>query len=144
MAYRWTHDPRYLQQAQHIARFILAHLPEDKIPYWDYNAPGMPNVLRDASAGSVLASALIELSHFVPASEARGYVGVAEQIIVTLSSNTYKAVVGSNGGFILKHSVGNLPGHGEIDVPLTYADYYFVEAMLRYRQLGIRDRSPFL
>lgn len=59
-------------------------------------------------------------------------------IIVGLSSNTYKVVVGSNGGFILKHSVGNMPAHSEIDVPLTYADYYFVEAMLRYKELGGR------
>ena len=147
MCYRWTHDPRYLEQARHIAHFILAHLPPDKVPYWDYNAPGVPNpgqaagptpVLRDASAAAVLASALIELSGDVPVSEGRGYLGIAEQIIVTLSSNAYKAVVGSNGGFILLHSVGNMPGHSEIDVPLTYADYYFVEAMLRYRQMAGR------
>jgi hypothetical protein len=137
-AYQWTHDQRYLEQARHIAHFILAHLPADKIPYWDYNAPGIPNVLRDASAGAVLASALIHLCHDVPSGEARGYLDVAEQIIVNLSSNTYKAVVGSNGGFILRHSVGNLPGRSEIDVPLTYADYYFVEAMLRYKALGGR------
>jgi hypothetical protein len=136
MAYRFTIDPRYLEQAKHIAGYILAHLPPDGIPYWDYNAPGIPNVLRDASAAAVLASALIELCRYVPVSEGRRYLDVAEQIIVTLSSNTYKAVVGENGGFILKHSVGNLPGHSEIDVPLTYADYYFVEAMLAYRELG--------
>jgi len=144
MCYRWTHDARYLQQARHIARFILTHLPADKIPYWDYNAPGIPagtsaqtpGPLRDASAAAVLASALIELGGDVPASEGRGYLDVAEQIIVTLSSNAYKAIVGSNGGFILLHSVGNLPGRSEIDVPLTYADYYFVEAMLRYKQLA--------
>jgi unsaturated chondroitin disaccharide hydrolase len=144
MVYRSTHDPRYLEQARQIARFILANpnLPQDKIPYWDYNAPagsrnaimGMP--LRDASAAAILASALIELSHYVAPREGRGYLDVAEQIIVTLSSNVYKPVVGSNGGFILRHSVGNLPGHTEIDVPLTYADYYFVEAMLRYAALG--------
>ena len=66
---------------------------------------------------------------------ARTFLAAAEQIILSLSSNNYKAIVGSNGGFLLKHSVGNLPGRSEIDVPLTYADYYFVEAMLRYKQL---------
>ncbi len=85
-----------------------------------------------------MASALIELSHYVPASEGRQYLDVAEQIIVTLSSNVYKPVVGANGGFILRHSVGNLPAHSEVDVPLTYADYYFVEAMMRYKQLSVR------
>jgi len=151
MVYRFTHDPRYLEQARRIAHFILTNpnLPADKIPYWDYNAPGIPPAnagggaraamggpLRDASAAAIMASALIELSKYVAPKEGRGYLDVAEEIIVNLSSNTYKAVVGSNGGFILKHSVGNLPGHSEIDVPLTYADYYYIEAMLRYKELA--------
>lgn len=148
MVYRFTHDPRYLEQARHIAHFILTNpnLPADKIPYWDYNAPGIPPAtaktpviggpLRDASAAAIMASALIELSKYVAPKEGRGYLDVAEEIIVNLSSNTYKAVVGSNGGFILRHSVGNLPGHSEIDVPLTYADYYYIEAMLRYKELA--------
>jgi len=146
--YRSTHDPKYLAQAEHIAHFILSNpnLPADKIPYWDYNAPGAANVsgsgvsgggvLRDASAASVMASALIELSGYVDVEKGKEYLGVAEQIIVNLSSNTYKAVVGSNGGFLLKHSVGHLPARSEVDVPLTYADYYFVEAMLRYKALA--------
>jgi unsaturated chondroitin disaccharide hydrolase len=136
--YRSTHDPKYLDQAQHIAHFILTNpaLPADKIPYWDYNSPDIPHAYRDASAAAVMASALIELSHYVRPDQARQYLDVAEQIIVNLSSNTYKPVVGANGGFILRHSVGHFPAHTEVDVPLTYADYYFVEAMLRYKQLG--------
>ena len=140
--YRSTHDPKYLAQAEHIAHFILSNpnLPTDKIPYWDYNAPGASGVpggvLRDASAASVMASALIELSGYVAHEQGEAYLSVAEQIIVNLSSNNYKAVVGSNGGFLLKHSVGHLPARSEVDVPLTYADYYFVEAMLRYKALG--------
>ncbi|HEY4286814.1 MAG TPA: glucuronyl hydrolase [Puia sp.] len=138
MMFRDTHDPKYLAQAEHIANFILSNpnLPADKIPYWDYNAPGKPGVLRDASAASIMASALIELSGYVAPEQGAAYLGVAEQIIVNLSSNTYKAVVGSNGGFLLKHSVGHLPARSEVDVPLTYADYYFVEAMLRYKALA--------
>ncbi|MBN9384421.1 MAG: glycoside hydrolase family 88 protein [Chitinophagaceae bacterium] len=141
--YRSTHDPRYLDQAEHIAHFILTNpnLPADKIPVWDYNAPEGQRALRDASAGAVMASALIELSRYVPVEKGREYLDVAEQIIVNLSSNTYHAVVGSNGGFILKHSVGHLPAKSEVDVPLTYADYYFVEAMLRYKQLGDKEST---
>jgi hypothetical protein len=140
--YRFTHDARYLEQARHIARFLLTnpHLPADKVPYWDYNAPDIPNALRDASAAAIMASALLELERYVDFKTASEYQDVAEQIIVTLSSNYYKAVVGSNGGFILKHSVGNIPGKTEIDVPLTYADYYFVEAMLRYKKLGHEEK----
>ncbi len=136
--YRYTHDTKYLEQARHIAHFILTnpHLPSDKIPYWDYNAPDIPKALRDASAASVMASALIELARDVSVEEGTGYLETAQQILVNLSSNNYKAVVGSNGGFILKHSVGNIPAHTEVDVPLTYADYYFVEAMLRYKELA--------
>ncbi|HEY4064954.1 MAG TPA: BNR repeat-containing protein [Puia sp.] len=138
MVYRSTHDPRYLEQAEHIAHFILTNpnLPADKIPYWDFNAPNIPLALRDASAAAVMASALIELSRYVSPEKGRGYLDIAEQIIVRLSSNDYKAVVGSNGGFLLRHSVGHFPAHSEVDVPLTYADYYFVEAMLRYKALG--------
>jgi unsaturated chondroitin disaccharide hydrolase len=140
MVYRYTRDPKYLEQAVHIADYIVARLPADKVPYWDYDAPGGSRVLRDVSAASILASALIELSLDVPSPKGRPYLGVAEQIIVSLSSGTYHAVVGANGGFLLMHSVGNLPGRSEIDVPLTYADYYFVEAMLRYRELEHPER----
>ena len=140
MVYRSTRDPKYLAQAQHIAHFLLTNpnLPADKIPYWDFNAPDIPGALRDASAAAIMASALIELTHYVRPEEGRQYLDVAEQILVNLSGNTYKPVVGANGGFILRHSVGHLPAHSEVDVPLTYADYYFVEAMLRYRQLSAR------
>ena len=136
--FRYTHDPRYLEQAQHIAAYILGNpnLPADKVPYWDYNAPNIPRALRDASAASVLASALIELSRYTVHGKGKSYLEAAEQIIVSLSSANYHAVVGANGGFLLMHSVGNLPGRTEVDVPLTYADYYFVEAMLRYKELG--------
>ena len=140
MVYRYTHDPKYLEQAVHIADYIISRLPADKVPYWDYDAPGGPRVLRDVSAAAILASGLIELSLDAPSPKGRTYLGVAEQIIVSLSSSTYHAVVGANGGFLLMHSVGNLPGRSEIDVPLAYADYYFVEAMLRYRELEHPER----
>jgi unsaturated chondroitin disaccharide hydrolase len=140
MLYRYTRDPKYLQQALHIADYILRRLPVDKIPYWDYDAPGGQRVLRDVSAAAILASGLLELSREAPREKGRAYLDVAEQIIVALSSGAYHAVVGANGGFLLMHSVGNLPGHSEIDAPLTYADYYFVEAILRYKELDHPER----
>lgn len=135
--YRETKDKKYLEQANHIAHFILNHpnLPVDKIPYWDFNAPGIPGALRDASAASVMASAFLELSKYVPAVTGKEYVTTAETILRTLSGPQYKAAPGTNGGFILQHSVGHMPNKTEIDVPLTYADYYFIEAMLRYKNL---------
>jgi len=135
MMYRFTKDKRYLEQARHIARFMLTdhHMPADKIPYWDYDAPGIPNTYRDASAAAVMASALLELGRYVDKKERKEYAGAAEQAIRTLASDAYRAKAGENGGFLLMHSVGSLPHKSEVDVPLTYADYYFLEALHRYR-----------
>jgi hypothetical protein len=134
--YRETHDKKYLEQADHIAHFILGndHLPADKIPYWDYDAPGIPNALRDASAAAIMASALIELSSYSDPTDKKEYMAAAKTILETLSAEKYKATTGSKGGFVLQHSVGNMPQHSEVDVPLTYADYYFLEAMKRYKE----------
>jgi len=135
--YRETKLQRYLDQAIGIANLMIDHqnMPEDGIPYWDYLAPGIPDALRDASAASVMASALIELSTLTEGELSRKYLSMAEKQLTTLSSPEYLAEPGTNGFFVLKHSVGHLPGNSEVDVPLTYADYYFVEALLRYKAL---------
>ncbi|MDD2798605.1 MAG: glycoside hydrolase family 88 protein [Bacteroidales bacterium] len=132
MMYRETKKLIYLEQAQKVAEFILHHpnLPKDKIPYWDFSAPNMPNAPRDASAAAIYASALIELSGYV--TEKNDYLQIAGEILKTLSSEEYLAKVGENGFFILKHSTGNWPSKSEIDAPLSYADYYYLEAMVRY------------
>lgn len=137
VTYRETKDKKYLEQAKHIADYLLHHpnLPADKIPYWDFNTPGIPNTLRDASAAAIMASGLIELSGYVDKKSSEEYLHTAEIIIKNLSSDTYKAAPGKNGGFILQHGVGHMPNKTEIDVPLTYADYYFIEAMIRYKNL---------
>lgn len=134
--YRSTKDKKYLDQATHIAHFLMTHpgLPADKIPFWDYNSPEIPATYRDASAAAITASALLELSRY-DAKKASGYLAFAEDIIRALSAPAYTAPEGSNGGFILKHSTGHLPGNSEVDVPLTYADYYYIEALMRYKTL---------
>ena len=135
--YRYTKDKKYLDQAQHIASFLLnnPNLPKDKIPYWDYNAPGIPNAERDASAGAILASALIELSGYSGIYLSKKYLEAAFTILHTLSDPSYKAAIGTNGGFILKHSVANMNSNSEVNAPLPYADYYYVEAMERFKKL---------
>lgn len=137
MMYRETRDEKYLDQAGRIADYLLNHsnLPSDKIPYWDFNAPGIPNAKRDASAGALIASALLELADYVSDEKALTYRKAAAHMLLTLASPEYLAAKGTNGNFILKHSVGALPFDKEVDVPLTYADYYFVEALLRYSAL---------
>lgn len=134
--YRFTKNPAYLSQATRIANFLLKHpnLPADKIPYWDYDVPDTSTAKRDASAGAIMASALLELSRYVSPKKSKAYKNAAEIMLRSLSSPAYRARVGSNGGFILKHSVGSIPHRSEIDVPLTYADYYFVEALSRYKE----------
>ena len=130
MAYRYTKDERYLQQAEKVAAFILGHprLPADGVPYWDFDAPGIPDEPRDASAAAVIASALYELDGFRPEA---GYRKAADKIVDSLCTGAYFAAPGANGDFLLMHSVGSIPHNNEIDVPLSYADYYFLEALTR-------------
>ncbi|MCT1524891.1 glycoside hydrolase family 88 protein [Sphingobacterium hotanense] len=150
MVYRETGDKRFLKTAQGMADFFLDHqrLPQDKIPYWDFNAgqDGFPSswnydaskypiIPRDASAAALVASALIELSQYVEKTKSAEYLSAAETMIKSLSTPTYSAAAGQNGGFILKHGVGNLTKDREVDAPLSYADYYYIEAMSRYKKL---------
>ncbi len=142
MMYRFTKDQRYLDQAKKIEQFIFSHpnMPGDLVPYWDFNAPGIPNAYRDASSAAINASALLELAQYVSKKQSREYIRKAEKIIRSLSSEKYRAKVGENGGYLLKHSVGNLPFHSEINTTLTYADYYFLEALQRYQQWVINKK----
>ena len=132
MTYRETHNEKYLKQATHIADFILnnKNLPEDMIPYWDFNAPNIPSEPRDASAAAIICSALYELSTY-SIDKRNEYKDAADKILRSLSSPEYRSKLNDNNDFILKHSVGSKPADSEVDVPLIYADYYFIEANLR-------------
>ena len=136
MMYRMTQDPKYLDAARNIASFIInnPNMPEDGIPYWDFNVPDIPDAKRDASAAAIMSSAFIELSDYVEDPYKKEYLEFAKKQLKTLSSDEYLAQPGTNGNFILKHSVGAFPQKSEIDVPLTYADYYFVEALTRLKK----------
>src|SRR5690606_13199693 len=135
MCYRYTKDQKYLDMAEKIANFILNHpnYPKDGVPYWDFNAPNVPHELRDASAGAITASALLELSDYTD----DNYLEDAMLILNTLASDTYTAKAGETGNFIFKHSVGSVPHGNEIDVALDYADYYYTEALMRANQKGL-------
>jgi unsaturated chondroitin disaccharide hydrolase len=138
MMYRETEDLKYLLLAENIAKYLLNHpnLPEDKIPYWDYNAPDIPNAKRDASAAAIMASAFIDLSQLTKDKTlSENCLSTSETILRTLTSDEYLAKAGTNGFFVLKHSVGNMPIKREIDAPLSYADYYYIEALLKLKKL---------
>ncbi|NME66804.1 glycoside hydrolase family 88 protein [Flammeovirga aprica] len=140
MSYRATKDTAYLKHAEKIASFIInnPNLPKDRIPYWDYRAPETPTA-RDASAAALNASALLELSLYSENGEE--YFKIAEEILRNLSTPEYLAKAGENGHFILKHATGNFRRNSEVDNTLSYADYYYLEAILRY--LSITENKPF-
>jgi rhamnogalacturonyl hydrolase YesR len=131
MVYRETKDPQFLVQAEKIADYILTRpgIKKGQIPYWDFNAPNVPNEPYDASAGAIISSAFFELSNYSNNSEL--YTLTAEKLFDTLSSSDFLAPLHENKGFLLKHSTGAKPSGSEIDVPLVYADYYYLEAMKR-------------
>ena len=134
MSYRYTKDVAYLQQAEATAQFFMNHknLPEDGIPYWDFKDPGIPNAARDASAAAVMASALYELYGYT---KNKSYLAFADKTIQSLSSAAYVLNATVKAPFILDHSTGNWPKNDEIDEPIIYADYYFLEALLRKKTL---------
>lgn len=132
VCYRETGDKKYLEQSLKTFNFMKNYkrLPADLIPYWDMDAPKIPNEPRDASSASTIASALYEISTYdIP--EAASYKEYADKIMESLASSNYTAKLGENGRFILMHSVGSIPHNNEIDVPLNYADYYYLEALKR-------------
>lgn len=135
MCYRETHDPKYLAQAEHVAAYIFGHpnMPKDLIPYWDFNAPAIPNEPRDVSAATVIASGLYELSTY--SKQGKNYLAKANTIMKNVTS-AYMAAPGSAKGFILLHSTGSKPSNTEVDAPLSYADYYYLEAMSRAMRLS--------
>lgn len=134
MMYRETEDLSYLDFAQKVADYAISHpnMPDDGVPYWDFGAPGEE---RDSSAASIMASALLELAGFVGGVKGDGYRAFAVKQLLSLASPEYFSSGDEIGHFLLKHGVGNKPGGCEIDTPLNYGDYYFLEALLRFKRL---------
>ncbi|GAA4115123.1 glycoside hydrolase family 88 protein [Aquimarina addita] len=134
MAYRYTKDSLFLEQAKKTAHFFMTHhnLPDDGIPYWDFNAPKIPEEPLDVSAAAVMASALIELYSFT---NEQKYLDFSDKIIENLSSQKYVIQSETDIPFILDHSTGNWPKDDEIDGPINYGDYYFLEALFRRKEL---------
>ncbi|GAB2704342.1 glycoside hydrolase family 88 protein [Mucilaginibacter koreensis] len=135
LCYRETHNKAYLKQAEHIAHYILTNpdLPKDMIPYWDYSVPDKSTEPRDASAAAIAAAALYELSTY--STNGKTYKVAADKIVKSLENN-YEATPGGSKGFLLLHSTGHKPAKSEIDVPIIYADYYYLEALMRKHRLA--------
>jgi rhamnogalacturonyl hydrolase YesR len=134
MCYRFTKDKKYLEHAERIAAFMLDHpnMPGDLVPYWDFNAPDIPREEKDASAAAILASGLYELSLY--SAQGKTYKVTADKILASLTKS-YRSPIGESKGFILIHSTGSRPSNSDVNVPLSYADYYYLEALLRSKKL---------
>lgn len=150
MVYRETHDTKYLDAAVKATEMYLSHLPADLIPLWDFDA-GQPGYtpgkrshavefagkdLKDTSAAAIVCSALFELGKYANRPQ---YIDYAVKMLHTLASPKYRNRPGENAGFLLKHCVGSIPHEAEIDKPLVYADYYFLEALVRYRNVKVES-----
>jgi len=134
MCYRYTKNKEYLKQAEATAKYFInnKNMPEDGIPYWDLKDPSIPNAPRDASSAAVMASALIELYQFT---KDKSYLDYSNKVINSLSSDKYLLNNSVKVPFLLDHSTGNWPKKDEIDQPINYADYYFLEAIIRKQSL---------
>lgn len=133
MVYRETRDPRFIDFAQKVTDVYLERLPEDYVPYWDFDDPRIPNAPRDASAAAVVASALLELQGYVQPEQSKKYLTAAEKMLASLGSDAYRC--GNRRPAFLDHSVGHHPAGSEIDAAIIYADYYYIEALLRMKKL---------
>lgn len=134
VVFRETGDPKYLEFAEKLVDVYLKNLPEDYVPYWDFNAPDIPNAPRDASAACVVASALLEMSGFYGNGQGEKYKEAAEKMLCSLSSDKYQSR-DMNVAFLL-HSTGHWPAKSEIDASIIYADYYYIEALLRLKRIN--------
>jgi unsaturated chondroitin disaccharide hydrolase len=136
MAYRYSQDERFLATALRTANYFIDHLPADHIPYWDFDAPKIPDEPRDASAAAIAANGLLELSTYVKdETRSRHLWSSAESLLQSLASDHYLSVGTASRG-ITMHSVTSRPANIEVDVTLIYADYYLLEALLKYRRLS--------
>lgn len=133
MMYRETGLDEFLGQAEKVADYLLSldAIKDGAMPYWDFKAPNIPNEPYDVSAAAIIASALFELYEY---SNDEAYLSTAKKLLTTMSSPEFLAEVGENGGFLLKHSTGSKPYESEVDVPLVYADYYFLETIIKYKK----------
>jgi chondroitin AC lyase len=146
MMFRETRAAAYLDAAVNMAQVFIRNLPEDLVPFWDFNAgeegyvPGVRSYAveygghpKDASAAAIVCSALFELDGYAPQ---ESFADTAVRMLRSLASPAYRAPIGENANFLLMHCTGSIPHKFEIDAPIVYADYYFLEALVRYSRLG--------
>lgn len=131
ISYAYTREDRFLQAAKRVAHFFIANLPADRVPYWDFRVPAGEGTPRDSSAGACAACGLIELSKLVPPAESALYFDAAVKILQSLYEN-YSSWDADEEALLL-HATGSAPSGANVDVPLIYGDYFFVEGIAKLR-----------
>tara|TARA_R110002049_G_scaffold30489_1_gene104396 strand:- start:5333 stop:6577 length:1245 start_codon:yes stop_codon:yes gene_type:complete len=140
VAYRETGEKEFLNTAKNLANHFLERLPKDSIPYWDFDDPKIPDTPKDASAATVSACGMLELVNLVEDEELKiKYYNAAKELIATLSAPEYLS--GDTNDALLLHSTGHMPNNSEIDVSIVYADYYYMEALLRLKKIEAKMKS---
>lgn len=140
MVYRETQDPKFLAFACKAADVYLSRLPEDMVPYWDFDDPEIPNAPRDASAAAIVASSLLELDNYCTDTHHGRYRQAAEDMLASLGGDDYRSADFKDS--FLDHSTGHKPAGSEIDASIVYADYYYIEALTRLKNLQKYELNP--
>jgi unsaturated chondroitin disaccharide hydrolase len=138
MAYRETKNEKFLRTAVKAVDLFIKNIPEDYVPYWDFDAPNIPDEPKDASAAAIVASALLELQEYVEPRKSKFYKDTAVKILTSLSSDLYQSR-DINNAFLL-HSTGHRPKGSEVDASIVYADYYYIEALMRLDKINRTGR----
>ena len=130
VAYRYTKEKQFLDMAMQLADYFLRNLPEDHVSAWDFQSDIK---YRDVSATCIVTSALFEMVNYIENdSLKKHYQKEAEAMLISLCSPPY-FTAGLKTNCLLDHSTHHLPINSNVDVPAIFADYYFLEALVRYR-----------
>ena len=135
MVYRYTKDKAYLDRAIATTNYFINHknLPEDGIPYWDFSHPDIPNISRDVSAGAIVASGLVELYKYT---KNEAYINYSKKVVYSIKNKNYILPESIEAPFVLNHSFGDWSKRDEMDEPIVYGDYYFLQTLLRLQSLN--------
>ncbi|MFB9052710.1 glycoside hydrolase family 88 protein [Formosa undariae] len=134
VAYRETGRADFLNTSIKLTEHYLNRLPKDGVPFWDFDDPTIPNAPKDASAAAIAACGLLELADLVKDDKLKEkYRHEAKRFVTALSSKAYFS--GDENNALLLHSTGHHPKGREVDEPIIYADYYFMEALIRLEKL---------
>jgi unsaturated chondroitin disaccharide hydrolase len=132
LLYKYTNEDKYLQAAKNVSHFFIANLPEDYVPHWDFRLPENITKHRDSSAGAIAACGLLLLADQVSSTESGIYKDAGFKILKSLYEN-YGAWENEDEDGLILEGTSHYPEGKNIDVPLIYGDYYFVEGLASLR-----------